>query len=73
MDKVRVLRVVEYIGTREWVERTVARSLHGTMVLKDGEIRAATVGAYPEVLSAGEAAEEGEDPKVALDPYDWQK
>lgn len=73
MDKVRVLRVVEYIGTREWVERTVAGSLHGTMVLKDGEIRAATVGAYPEVLSAGEAAEEDGDPKVALDPYDWLK
>lgn len=48
---VRVLRVVEYVGPRVWVESTVARSVQGTRVI-DGnkEIRAASIGTYPDVL-----------------------
>lgn len=49
-DIVRVLRVIEYVGEREWVERTIERSIHGTMKCGQGEIRAAVVGAFPEVL-----------------------
>lgn len=67
-DTVRVLRVVEYIGDREWVEKAVGNSLHGTKVIVGkGEIRAATIGAYPELLRDGIFGEilghpEGEDP-----------
>lgn len=51
-DIVRVLRVIEYVGDRAWVEETISRSIHGVMVCGDnGEIRAATVGVYPEILS----------------------
>lgn len=57
-DRVRVLRVIEYVGDRAWVERTIARSVHGTIQIPDpndsrrvvGEIRAATVGTFPEIL-----------------------
>jgi hypothetical protein len=55
MDRVRVLRVVEYEGPKEWVEATLARSILGTYECgeKHGQkciIRAATIGAYPEIL-----------------------
>lgn len=50
-DRVRVLRVIEYIGRRSWVEETVAQSIQGTRKLpENGEIRAATIGDYPEIL-----------------------
>lgn len=55
MDTVRVLRIVEYIGPREWVENTVARSIHGTKIMANGaRISAATIGAYPEILKQEE-------------------
>lgn len=51
-DIVRVLRVIEYIGPREWVEKTVGNSIHGTKTVQPNcEIRAATIGTYPEILS----------------------
>ena len=56
-EKVRVLRVIEYVGDREWVEATVAKSLHGTkhvISIPGGTIRAATIGEYPEVLDRDE-------------------
>jgi hypothetical protein len=50
-DTIRVLRVIEYTGPRQRVEDQVARSLHGEKRLPNGVvIRAATVGAYPEML-----------------------
>ena len=50
-DIVRVLRVIEYVGPRERVESTVAKSIHGTKDAGLGlTIRAATIGAYPEIL-----------------------
>jgi len=53
-DIVRVLRVVEYVGYRDWVEKNVAASIHGTKVInEDCSIRAATVGDYPEILEQG--------------------
>ena len=52
-DKVRVLRILEYVGPREWVEAVLARSTHGTRVFSLGcEIRGATLGAYPEILES---------------------
>jgi hypothetical protein len=49
-DTVRVLRIVEYTGPRDWVERTVAGSVHGTKVVGHGKISAVTIGAFPEIL-----------------------
>ena len=51
-DRVRVLRVIEYVGPRAWVETTVAKSVHGTEEIGPGRfIHAATVGTYPEILA----------------------
>lgn len=53
-DIVRVLRVIEYVGPRSWVEKTIANSIHGTKdVGMGGKISAATIGAYPEILTMG--------------------
>lgn len=50
-DTIRVLRVLEYTGPRDKVEDQVARSVHGEKRLPNGvTIKAATVGAYPELL-----------------------
>jgi len=48
---VRVLRVIEYVGEREAVEECLAKSIHGTKKLPKYEIRAATMGLYPEILT----------------------
>lgn len=51
MDIIRVLRVIEYVGPRDRVEDTVAKSVHGTKEVGNGLfIKAATIGAYPEIL-----------------------
>ena len=59
MDTVRVLRIVEISGPRDRVEETVARSV--TYKNINGLIiRAATIGAYPEILEASnESTAEG--------------
>lgn len=66
-DIVRVLRVIEYVGPRDKVERQVARSIHGTLVVPgtpEGiSITGATVGDYPERLAIARATEENRDPK----------
>jgi hypothetical protein len=62
-DHVRVLRVIEYRGPRDLVERQVRRSIHGTIEVghdgrrnpSDGSVRgifitAVTLGDYPERL-----------------------
>lgn len=54
-DIVRVLRIIEYVGPRDIVEKTVAQSIHGTKTVpsRDGDrlvIRAATIGTFPEIL-----------------------
>lgn len=53
-DQVRVLRIVEYIGDRKWVEDTVTRAIHGTRIVGAGRrISAVTLHEYPEALNAG--------------------
>lgn len=50
-DIVRVLRVIEYVGPRSWVEATVELSIKGVLKLANGgKIGAAVVGDYPEIL-----------------------
>jgi hypothetical protein len=59
MDIVRVLRIIEYVGPRDQVEETIARSIHGTLETPRGsrsldtprmKITAVTIGDYPEIL-----------------------
>ncbi len=50
MDKVRVLRVIEYAGERDRVETLVANSIHGEKQVGGLTIKAATIGTYPEIL-----------------------
>ncbi len=56
-DTVRVLRLVEYVGPRDWVETTLSKSIKGRMDLSTyvpgagpKYIQAATLTAYPEIL-----------------------
>lgn len=53
-DKVRVLRIIEYVGPREAIEQQLQRSLHGQRSfphrLGEVTIRAATIGEFPEIL-----------------------
>lgn len=50
-DIVRVLRVIEYVGPRSWVETQVANSIQGQRLIgSDCVIRVATIGNYPEIL-----------------------
>ena len=65
MDKVRVLRIIEYAGDRNVVEDRIERSIHGTYVY-NGEhgrmtIRAATIGNYPEILEPETVKDEQPD------------
>lgn len=54
-DIVRILRVIEYTGTREAVETQVANSMYGekTFMRPAGRvtIRVATLGTFPEILT----------------------
>lgn len=51
-DIVRVLRVIEYVGPRDWVERTLEKSIHGTLRISEvTTISAVTVGEFAELLS----------------------
>jgi len=51
-DTVRVLRVLEYVGPRSWVETTMSRNaVKGTHLVSPGcWIREATIGDFPEIL-----------------------
>lgn len=54
MDIVRVLRIVEYVGPRDLIEKQIEQSIHGTRKFGprglEVTIRAATIGGYPEIL-----------------------
>lgn len=50
-DIIRVLRIVEYTGPRERVEKQIRLSLHGTRDCGNGlTITVATLHEFPEVL-----------------------
>lgn len=52
MDKVRVLRIIEYVGDRDWVENTLNNSIKGTVEFNKGcFIKSAIIGDYPEILN----------------------
>lgn len=53
MDKVRVLRILEYVGTRECVEKTLQTGgvpSNGAYESSNITIRSAIIGQYPEIL-----------------------
>jgi hypothetical protein len=55
MDKVRVLRVIEYIGPRDQVEKQLSQGyVNGTFQFRDVTMRSTIVGGYPEILKGGE-------------------
>ncbi len=62
MDKIRVFRILCYEGDRDWVERTVADSIHGTKITDHGTIKAATIGDFPEVVVRSNTAEMADAP-----------
>ena len=54
MDKVRVLRVIEYVGPRSAVERIINNSVKHIVTFDYVTIIGATIGAYPEILEIEE-------------------
>lgn len=59
MDTVRVLRVIEYVGPRDLIEKQIQNSIHGTKKIGNGvTINVATIGSFPEILNADEKEDE---------------
>lgn len=53
-ERVRVMRLIEYEGPREWVEETVGRAVHGTRLLHHAPlriIRGRTIQEFPTTLA----------------------
>lgn len=51
MDIVRVLRVIEYVGPRDLIEKQIKHSIHGTKQFDNGVIiNVATIGEFPEIM-----------------------
>ena len=61
-DKVRVLRILEYVGEREWVEECLKGSivpLNGQkQVGKKGLIKSAVIDTFPEILDRKDSEDE---------------
>lgn len=54
-DLVSIQRLITYIGPREWVEETVARSVQGTKAIgKSRRICGVTLTTFPTVLLTAE-------------------
>lgn len=51
-DQVRITRLIQYVGDRDWVEDQLRRSIHGSKVLPKGIITAITLEEFPEKLNA---------------------
>lgn len=56
-EQVRVLRLLEYVGDRRWVESQIRRSIHGEQVFYSndehggGVIRAVSLNEFPEIVA----------------------
>jgi hypothetical protein len=69
MNKIRVLRVIEYIGPREEVEKILSQSIQGDKYIPktDVLIRTATVGNFPEVFAGNTVEIAGtKDPQLEV-------
>lgn len=50
-DIIRVLRIIEYVGPRSWIEKQLSRSITGTRIFYPGtQIHVVTIGEFPEIL-----------------------
>jgi hypothetical protein len=73
-DRVRVLRIIQYEGEREWVEATVARSIHGRVDLPRGTITAVTLHEFPQVVDEATVDEVLEpEPGFTADERGWME
>ena len=58
-DIVRVIRIVQYVGPRESVEKQIAKSIQGSQICGPREgpivISAITLGIFPETLNYQDA------------------
>ena len=52
MDRIRVLRVVEYVGSRDEIESIIGKSLHGKRHIETGYIQATTLGEFPDIMKS---------------------
>jgi hypothetical protein len=51
-DRVRILRIIEYEGSRKWVDLQIAsRHMKGTWSCDNGVIREAIIGEVPTLLA----------------------
>jgi len=53
MDKIRVFRILEYVGRRDVVERVIKQSIHHEKIVEGMTIKACTLGTYPEIMKLG--------------------
>lgn len=58
MEKIRVMRVLIYEGTREWVEKTIGRSITGTKHVDSfgNKITVRTIEEFPQILEDHETS-----------------
>lgn len=54
-ETIRVLRVLEYVGDRNWVEYTLSKShvKGSTRFGRRGVIKSSVIGEFPEVMERG--------------------
>ena len=75
MDRVRVIRVLEYEGPRDWVEKTLAQNaVKGTRNIGNGcVIREAIVGDFPAVVEEIKKAYTLTDKEAKfMERFGWQ-
>ncbi len=56
-DTIRVLRILEYVGSRSIVEEHLRRAVHERVVRREGKqmtIRGTTLGLFPDILEEPE-------------------
>ena len=52
MDRIRILRVIEYSGPRDYIEELITNSITGDKYIphEDALIRVTTVGEFPTIV-----------------------
>jgi len=77
-DKIRVLRILEYVGERAAVEATLSNSIYGEKTFQQHiagrhlgsvTIRAATLGNFPEILEKAKCRATAVNPDSELEGY----
>lgn len=58
-DKVRILRIIEYVGPRSDIEKVLEQGIQGTKTFGRVVVRSVVIGSYPEILDRIEIKDEG--------------